>query len=81
MNKAYYQSKLTQIAPDEWYTITQITDNGFLMNRKGKPDRKMVARLVQDKILKSRNFGYGAKLPFYRVQGQSIIEHIKNRYL
>lgn len=64
------------IEKNRWYKISEIVKHGFILNTKGKPDRRRVWKLILEKKLDAKNEGFSKKKPLYIVKGASIIKYL-----
>lgn len=81
MNTTYYKEAITRIDPDKYYTITEITKRQYILNTIDKADREYVAKLVRNKVIKSRNFSISERQPLRKVLGSDLIAYIQKAYL
>ena len=68
---------MKKIITNNWYRPSEIAQNGWIKNSKGKGDYMLVLKLIRKGRLKARNFGLGLT-PYYRILGSEIIRYLNS---
>jgi hypothetical protein len=76
-----YKDIIKQINPEEWYRISTIVKNKWIMNTVGGSSKYYIHGLIKQGKLLSRDFGSGRRHALYMIKGEEIINYIRKAYL
>lgn len=71
---------IKQIDPKEWYRISTIIENEWIVNTVGNSNKNHIHRLIKLGRLSAKNFGIGTKAPLYMIRGQEVIDYLRKTY-